>query len=325
MILRRVARPLLATIFVSEGIESLRDPGSRVEAAEPVIDLVAEAARPGAQKLAAATSDAVESATTAVDERVEIAVGTSSRSKATGAPSDGGGADGPTGTDAASVADHVHEATSTVRTEVQAVARGGPLPFGAETYVRVNAAVQLGAGILLASGRLPRLSSAALAATLVPTTLAHHRFWEAEGEERRVQRVQFQKNLSLVGGLLLAAADTEGRPGLRWRADHAGDQARIVAGDQATRRWPGERFGPTSGRRAASPAPTRPGRQARRRGGRARCAPPPSTLPGLPGRPPPTRRVPSPRREPTRSSAWPPTPPTVSRSAPEPAVRSLSP
>lgn len=230
MILRRVARPLLATIFVSEGIESLRDPGSRVEAAEPVIDLVAEAARPGAQKLAAATSDAVESATTAVDERVEIAVGTSSRSKATGAPSDGGGADGPTGTDAASVADHVHEATSTVRTEVQAVARGGPLPFGAETYVRVNAAVQLGAGILLASGRLPRLSSAALAATLVPTTLANHRFWEAEGEERRVQRVQFQKNLSLVGGLLLAAADTEGRPGLWWRAGHAGDQARIVAG-----------------------------------------------------------------------------------------------
>ena len=74
MILRRVARPLLATIFVSEGIESLRDPGSRVEAAEPVIDLVAEAARPGAQKLAAATSDAVESATTAVDERGEIAV-----------------------------------------------------------------------------------------------------------------------------------------------------------------------------------------------------------------------------------------------------------
>ena len=42
MILRRIARPLLATIFVSEGIESLRDPGSRVEAAEPVIDLVAD-------------------------------------------------------------------------------------------------------------------------------------------------------------------------------------------------------------------------------------------------------------------------------------------
>lgn len=234
MILRRIARPLLATIFISEGIESLRDPGSRAEAAEPVIDLVAEAARPGAQKLAAASSDAVEAATTAVDERVEVAVGTSSRSKATGTPADGSAVDGPSSTGAATaaegVADHVHDATSAVRTQVHAVAHGGPLPFDAESYVRVNAAVQLGAGILLASGRLPRLSSAALAATLVPTTLANHRFWEAEGEERRVQRIQFQKNLSLVGGLLLAAADTEGRPGLRWRADHAGDQARFVAG-----------------------------------------------------------------------------------------------
>ena len=124
----------------------------------------------------------------------------------------------------------LHEATATVRDEVQEVARGGALPFDGETYIRANAAVQVGAGILLASGRLPRLSSAALAATLVPTTLAHHRFWEAEGEERRVHLIEFQKNLSLIGGLLLAAADTEGRPGLRWRADHAGDQARLVTG-----------------------------------------------------------------------------------------------
>ena len=225
MILRRIARPLLATIFVSEGIEGLRNPGARIEAAGPVIDLVAEAARPGAQKLAEASSDAVRSATTAVDERVELAVGTSGSSSPRQGPS---GAHTPTA--AETVAHHVHEATATVRDEVQEVARGGALPFDGETYIRANAAVQVGAGILLASGRLPRLSSAALAATLVPTTLAHHRFWEAEGEERRVQRIEFQKNLSLIGGLLLAAADTEGRPGLRWRADHAGDQARLVTG-----------------------------------------------------------------------------------------------
>ena len=33
------------------------------------------------------------------------------------------------------------------------------------------------------------------------------------------------KNLGLLGGLLLAAVDTEGRPGLRWRAGHAIDDA----------------------------------------------------------------------------------------------------
>ncbi|HEU5107382.1 MAG TPA: DoxX family protein, partial [Micromonosporaceae bacterium] len=35
--------------------------------------------------------------------------------------------------------------------------------------------------------------------------------------------VHFMKNMGLLGGLLLAAADTEGRPGLRWRAAHAAD------------------------------------------------------------------------------------------------------
>ena len=109
------------------------------------------------------------------------------------------------------------------------VAQGRPLPFETETYVRVNAAVQVGAGLLLATGRLPRLASAALAATLVPTTIAGHPFWEAEGDERRVQRTQFLKNASLLGGLILAAVDLEGRPGVTYRARHARDEAKAVA------------------------------------------------------------------------------------------------
>ncbi|MGE5290879.1 MAG: DoxX family protein [Micromonosporaceae bacterium] len=88
--------------------------------------------------------------------------------------------------------------------------------------VRINGAVQLAAGSLLALGRWPRLSALAIAATLVPTTLAGHRFWEAEDEQERAQqRIHFLKNLSMLGGLLIAAVDTAGRPSLAWRSRHA--------------------------------------------------------------------------------------------------------
>ncbi len=89
--------------------------------------------------------------------------------------------------------------------------------------VKVNAGAMVGAGLLLSTGKLPRLSSVVLAGTLVPTTLAGHRFWEEEDPERKAQQqVHFMKNLGLLGGLILAAVDTEGRPGLAWRAKHAG-------------------------------------------------------------------------------------------------------
>ena len=36
-----------------------------------------------------------------------------------------------------------------------------------------------------------------------------------------MQRVQFLKNLTMLGGLLLAVADTGGNPSLSWRRRHA--------------------------------------------------------------------------------------------------------
>ncbi len=96
------------------------------------------------------------------------------------------------------------------------------LPEDPVALVRLNGAVQAGAGTLLALGKLPRLSAAALAASLVPTTLGGHRFWEEhEPGRRKVQRTGFLKNVSMLGGLVLAATDTEGRPSLSWRARRA--------------------------------------------------------------------------------------------------------
>jgi uncharacterized membrane protein YphA (DoxX/SURF4 family) len=101
------------------------------------------------------------------------------------------------------------------------------VPGQTEDAVRLNGAVQFTAGSLLALGILPRLSAAAIAVTLVPTTFAGHRFWEVEDDkERAQQRIHFLKNLAIFGGLLIAAADTAGRPSLAWRSRHAVRSAR---------------------------------------------------------------------------------------------------
>jgi uncharacterized membrane protein YphA (DoxX/SURF4 family) len=74
--------------------------------------------------------------------------------------------------------------------------------------VRANAAVQLGAGSLLALGpaRVARLAALALAASLVPTTLGGHAFWRhTDPAQRAQQQIHFDKNLAMLGGLLLVA------------------------------------------------------------------------------------------------------------------------
>jgi putative oxidoreductase len=84
-----------------------------------------------------------------------------------------------------------------------------------EKLVQVNAATMLVGGLALGAGKLPRLSALALAATMVPTTYVGHAFWSEDDEgARAMQRMQFLKNLSMLGGLLLAAADTGGRESL---------------------------------------------------------------------------------------------------------------
>jgi uncharacterized membrane protein YphA (DoxX/SURF4 family) len=120
------------------------------------------------------------------------------------------------------------------RTAAPLVAKLAPplgLPNDPELVVRANGAVMAGAGTLLAVGRLPRLSALALLLSLIPTTAAGHSFWTIKDpKERAQQRLQLQKNLSMLGGLLLAVVDTGGKPGLGWRARHAAKDAKRSAG-----------------------------------------------------------------------------------------------
>jgi uncharacterized membrane protein YphA (DoxX/SURF4 family) len=89
------------------------------------------------------------------------------------------------------------------RTEV--VAKTLPLPQP-HLMVRINGASMLAGGTALALGVKPRLAALGLAAALVPTTYSGHQFWnQNDPAARRMQLVHFNKNVSLIGGLLTYA------------------------------------------------------------------------------------------------------------------------
>lgn len=142
MWMHRLARPLLAAIFVFSGIETLRAPEPKVKTATPFVQ--AAVARAGDRGLPAR------------------------------------------------------------------------VPTDPETLVRLDAGVKIVAGLGLALNRCPRLSALVLAANLVPTTVAAHAYWEhEEPAARSAQRIQFLKNLGLIGGLLATAV----APGKGQRAE----------------------------------------------------------------------------------------------------------
>lgn len=76
--------------------------------------------------------------------------------------------------------------------------------------VRVNGAIHVAAGTALATGHVPRLSALVLAGTLVPTTAAGHPFWNhGDSAARQNQTIHFLKNVSMIGGLLMATLDPD--------------------------------------------------------------------------------------------------------------------
>lgn len=99
---------------------------------------------------------------------------------------------------------------------------GTNVPSNAETVARVNAGVQIGGGLLLATGRFPRLASLALAASVIPGSLGGHAFWnEVDPQRKADERRAFITDVSLIGGLIIAAVDTAGKPSLGWRGRRA--------------------------------------------------------------------------------------------------------
>ena len=99
------------------------------------------------------------------------------------------------------------------------------VPNSEKLVVQVVAGTKVAAGSLYALGKAPRLSATALVAAQVPTMLARHAFWETQdSKEKAARRTGFLTDIGLLGGLFLATADTDGKPGVAWRAEKAGKQ-----------------------------------------------------------------------------------------------------
>ncbi|WP_134768639.1 DoxX family membrane protein [Nocardioides sp. 1609] len=108
--------------------------------------------------------------------------------------------------------------------------KGVPVPSDPLTLVRINAGVQIVGALAVGTGRAPRLGATALALSMIPTTVAGHAFWaETTPEGKNTQRLQFFKNASMLGGAIIAAGDTDGKPGVAWRARRVAKDARREA------------------------------------------------------------------------------------------------
>jgi putative oxidoreductase len=66
-------------------------------------------------------------------------------------------------------------------------------------------------GVLVFLGIWVRLGAVFLMIFLVPVTFAFHHFWQIEGPDRQMQMINFMKNVSIFGGLLLLLAFGKGR------------------------------------------------------------------------------------------------------------------
>lgn len=92
---------------------------------------------------------------------------------------------------------------------------------------QVLGATQVGAALLLGIGRFSRVAALLLAVTTTVNTLVDYRSADASTPEgKKDRRSQLLKNLSLIGTVLLATVDTNGRPGIAWRAEHLAMDAR---------------------------------------------------------------------------------------------------
>ena len=76
--------------------------------------------------------------------------------------------------------------------------------------VQLSSAGLLSSGVAIALGFREREAAALAAALLVPTTVGGHAFWRLEDEQaRRMQRVHFMKNLTILGALLYIASGND--------------------------------------------------------------------------------------------------------------------
>jgi putative oxidoreductase len=91
---------------------------------------------------------------------------------------------------------------------------GVPLP---EVCAAIAIAAELGLGLLVLVGLQARLAALGMAIFTIVISPIFHNFWAAEQAEVYMQKLNFDKNMAIAGGLLAIAAFGAGRLSLDGR------------------------------------------------------------------------------------------------------------
>ena len=81
--------------------------------------------------------------------------------------------------------------------------RGLPLP---EVLAALTIVVELGGGLMLLVGLFSRWAGLGLALFSILTALIFHNYWNADTAAHMSQYINFWKNISIAGGMLLVTA-----------------------------------------------------------------------------------------------------------------------
>ena len=94
------------------------------------------------------------------------------------------------------------------QTAAMMASKGIPL---ANIALVITILMELGGGILLVIGYKARWAALGLALWLIPVTLTFHNYWAVPPEQVQAQTINFFKNLSIFGGMLMVFAFGPGR------------------------------------------------------------------------------------------------------------------
>lgn len=65
--------------------------------------------------------------------------------------------------------------------------------------------VELGGGLAIALGLMTRVVAIVMFLFLIPVSLVFHHFWDVPAAQTMMQQIQFMKNVSIMGGMLMLA------------------------------------------------------------------------------------------------------------------------
>jgi len=88
-----------------------------------------------------------------------------------------------------------------------AASKGLPM---AGVAIAIAAAVEVLGGLAILAGFQTRVAAWVLFVYLIPVSLAFHNFWAMQGMAQQDNMIHFLKNFSIMGGLLVLAANGAG-------------------------------------------------------------------------------------------------------------------